>query len=123
MTNPRPRNIANDILDAVETATSKWTRQKKSEERHPGNIRYRVSRMTKEPSTKQKEAAWEVMEEAYLAASGNGRLPALARQIYLPGAPQDHGADRRQGAQIRIFFATVVARLHRGAWRRLERCL
>ena len=28
----RPRNIANDILDAVETATSKWTRQKKSEE-------------------------------------------------------------------------------------------
>ena len=37
MTNPRPRNIANDILDAVETATSKWTRQKKSEERHPGN--------------------------------------------------------------------------------------
>ena len=37
MTNSRPRNIANDILDAVETATSKWTRQKKSEERHPGN--------------------------------------------------------------------------------------
>jgi hypothetical protein len=23
----RPRNIANDMLDAVETATSKWTRQ------------------------------------------------------------------------------------------------
>ena len=40
----RPRNIANDILDVVETATSKWTRQKKSEERHPGNIRYRASR-------------------------------------------------------------------------------
>ena len=36
--NSRPRNIANDILDAVETATSKWTRQKKSEERHPGMI-------------------------------------------------------------------------------------
>ena len=46
MTKPRPRNIANDILDCVETATAKWTRQKKSEERHPGNIRYRVSRMT-----------------------------------------------------------------------------
>ena len=26
----RPRNIANDILDCVETATAKWTRQKKS---------------------------------------------------------------------------------------------
>ena len=32
---PRPRNIANDILDAVETATSKWTRQKKSEKNIP----------------------------------------------------------------------------------------
>ncbi len=29
----RPRNIANDMLDAVETATRKWTRQKKAEER------------------------------------------------------------------------------------------
>jgi hypothetical protein len=80
MTN-RPRNIANDILDAVETATSKWTRQKKSEERHPSNIRYRASRMTREPRTTQKEAAWEVMEAAYTAASGNGTLPASARQI------------------------------------------
>ena len=65
----RPRNIANDILDAVETATARWTKQKKSEERTPGNVRYRRSRMTKEPSTSQKDAAWEIMEEAYMAAS------------------------------------------------------
>jgi DNA topoisomerase 6 subunit A-like protein len=84
----RPRNIANDILDAVETATSKWTRQKKSEERHPGNIRYRASRMTREPRTTQKEAAWEVMEAAYMAASGNGTLPALARQIFYQARPK-----------------------------------
>jgi len=84
----RPRNIANDILDAVETATSKWTRQKKSEERHPGNIRYRASRMIREPRTTQKEAAWGIMEEAYLAASGGGRLPALARQIYYQARPK-----------------------------------
>ena len=86
MTNPRPRNIANDILDAVETATRKWTKQKKSEERHPGNIRYRVSRMTREPRTTQREAAWEVLEAAYMAASGNGALPAGAANL-LPGAP------------------------------------
>ena len=84
----RPRNIANDILDAVETATSKWTRQKKSEERHPGMIRYRVSRMTKEPRTSQKDAAWEIMEEAYLKASANDTLPALARQIYYQARPK-----------------------------------
>ena len=88
MTNLRPRNIANDILDAVETATSKWTRQKKSEERQPGNIRYRASRMTREPRTTQKEAAWEVMEQAYMAASGNGTLPASARQIYYQARPK-----------------------------------
>jgi hypothetical protein len=84
----RPRNVANDILDAVETATSKWTRQKKSEERHPGMVRYRVSRMTKEPRTTQKEAAWQIMGEAYMAASNNNTLPAMARQIFYQARPK-----------------------------------
>jgi hypothetical protein len=85
----RPRGIANDMIDAVEAATRKWTRQKKSEERHPGMIRYRVSRMTREPRTTQKDAAWQVMEEAYLAASGGSRqLPAKARQIYYQARPK-----------------------------------
>jgi hypothetical protein len=84
----RPRSIADDIIDIVETATSKWTRQKKSEERHPGMIRYRASRMTKEPRTTQKEAAWEIMEAAYLAASGNDTLPALVRQIFYQARPK-----------------------------------
>ena len=85
---PRPRNIANDILDAVESATSKWTRQKKSEERHPGMIRYRASRMTREPRTTQKDAAWKILEQAYMAASGNDTLPALARQIFYQARPK-----------------------------------
>jgi hypothetical protein len=84
----RSRNIANDILEAVETATSKWTRQKKTEERHPGMVRYRYSRMTKESRTTQKEAAWEVMEEAYMAASSGGTLPAMARQIFYQARPK-----------------------------------
>jgi hypothetical protein len=84
----RPRSIANDIVDAVETATGKWTRQKKSEERHPGNIRYRTSRMTRVPRTTQKDAAWEVLEKAYMAASGNGTLPASARQIFYQARPK-----------------------------------
>jgi hypothetical protein len=54
----RPRTIASDMLDALETAASKWTRQRKSEERHPGMVRYRVARLTKEPRTTQKDAAW-----------------------------------------------------------------
>jgi hypothetical protein len=85
---PRPRNIANDLIDVVETATSKWTRQKKSEERHPGMVRYRYSRMTKEPRTTQKDAAWKIMEEAYNRASSNGRLSASARQIFYQARPK-----------------------------------
>jgi hypothetical protein len=51
-------------------------------------IRYRASRMTKEPRITQKEAAWEIMEPAYMAASGNGTLPAMARQIYYQARPK-----------------------------------
>ena len=82
------KNMATDIIDVVREGTKRWTRQKKSEERHPGMIRYRMSRMTKEPRTSQKEAAWEIMEEAYLKASANDTLPALARQIYYQARPK-----------------------------------
>jgi hypothetical protein len=108
MTNARPRNIANDILDAVETATSKWTRQKKSEERHPGNIRYRASRMTREPRTSQKEAAWSILEDAYMAASGNGRLPALARQIFYQARPKIMAMTEDKELQYGYFSQTLL---------------
>ena len=88
MTDERPRNIANDMLDAIETATKKWTRQKKSEERHPGMIRYRASRMTKVARVTQKDAAWKVMEAAYMAASANDTLPAKARQVFYQARPK-----------------------------------
>ena len=123
MTKPRPRNIANDILDCVETATAKWTRQKKSEERHPGNIRYRMSRMTREPRTTQKEAAWEVMEAAYMAASGGGTLPAKARQIYYQARPKIMAMTDDKELQYGYFSPDLAARLHRRARRRLERRL
>ena len=40
----KPRGIATDMKDALARATHNWTRQRKSEEKHPGNVRYRVSR-------------------------------------------------------------------------------
>ena len=82
----RPRNIANDILDAVESATSRWTRQKKSEERHPGMVRYRVSRMTKEPRTTQKEVAWQVMEGCLLGRQRRRAAASLGAPDFLPSA-------------------------------------
>jgi hypothetical protein len=108
MTKPRPRNIANDILDCVETATTKWTRQKKSEERHPGNSRYRVSRMTREPRTTQKEAAWSILEEAYMAASGGGTLPAMARQIFYQARPKIMAMTDDKELQYGYFSQTLL---------------
>src|SRR6516164_5664607 len=104
----RPRNIANDILDAVETATSKWTRQKKSEERHPGMIRYRVSRMTKVPRTTQKEAAWAVMAECYRAVSGPRNLPAKARQIFYQARGKIMAMTENRELQYGYFSQTLL---------------
>jgi len=104
----RPRSIANDMLDAVETATAKWTKQKKSEERHPGNVRYRVSRMTREPRTTQREAAHEVLEAAYMAASGNGALPASARQIYYQARPKIMALTNDKELQYGYFSQTLL---------------
>jgi hypothetical protein len=111
-TNPkspaRPRNIANDMLDALETAASKWTRQAKSEERHPGMVRYRYSRMTKEPRTTQKEAAWQIMEQAYMAASNGGRLPAMARQIFYQARPKIMAMTDDKELQYNYFSQTLL---------------
>src|SRR5262249_69282 len=49
------------------------------------NAAYRLLDKTDNPSIK--EAAWEVMEEAYMAASGDGELPANARQIMYAARP------------------------------------
>jgi hypothetical protein len=104
----QPRGIADDIVDAVQTATSKWTRQKKSEERHPGNIRYRVSRMTREPRTTQKDAASEILEEAYMAASNNNKLPAKARQIFYQARPKIMALTENKELAYNYFSQTLL---------------
>jgi hypothetical protein len=106
--NTRPHGIANDILDAVEPATNKWTRQKKSEERHPGMIRYRVSRMTKVPRTTQKKAAWQIMEAAYMAASANDTLPAKARQIFYQARPKVMALTENKELKYGYFSQTLL---------------
>jgi hypothetical protein len=104
----RPHNIVSDLRDAVTTATAQWTRQKKSEERYPGNVRYRASRMTAAPRTTQKDAAWEVMEDAYMAASGGGGLPTSARQIYYQARPKIMALTDNKEIVYNYFSQTLV---------------
>jgi hypothetical protein len=88
--------MAGDIIDAVREGTKKWTRTVKAEERSPASRAYRESRMTRERGTSMKEAAAQIMEKAYLQASGNGTLPANARQIMYAARPHIQQVTGRQ---------------------------
>jgi hypothetical protein len=81
MTKNNKRDLASEILGAVEEVTKQWTRTVKAEERSPSARLHRASRMMRESRVSLKDAAAEVMEEAYNKASGDGQLPANARQI------------------------------------------
>jgi DNA topoisomerase VI subunit B len=75
-----PFELAGEIRELVTGVTKKWAKQRKAEERSAAaaaNRRYvfKAARYT------IKDAAYEIMEAAYLKASGNGLLPANARQI------------------------------------------
>lgn len=75
------------ILDAVQGVTKKWAQQRKAEERstrRASDRRYvfRARALT------VKDAAYSVMEAAYLRASSNGQLPANARQIMYAARPR-----------------------------------
>jgi hypothetical protein len=104
----RARNIANDMIDALETAASKWTRQKKSEERHPGMVRYRVSRMTKEPRTSQKDAWAGIALEVYTLVAGPRNLPALVRQLFYKARPKIMAATDDKELGYGYFSQTLV---------------
>jgi hypothetical protein len=75
------KGMAADIIGAIREGTKKWTKTRKSEERNPASRSYRLVRMTRERTVQFREAAWEVMEKAYLQASGDRKDPANARQI------------------------------------------
>ena len=85
--NDRPRDMANDIIDAVRECTKQWSKTWKSEERSPASRSYRYARMTYERGVQFKEAAAQIMEAAYLKVSGDGQYPANARQIMYAARP------------------------------------
>jgi hypothetical protein len=68
------------ISEMVTGVTKKWAKQRKTEERSKRATANRRFVFTRARWT-IKDAAYEIMETAYLKASGNGRFPANARQI------------------------------------------
>jgi hypothetical protein len=99
----RPRDLANDIIGLVREGTKKWTRTRKAEERSPASRSYRAQRMTRERGVSFKEAAAEIMEQAYVKVSGNGQYPANARQIMYAARPH---IQQRTGKQLEPNYFT-----------------
>ncbi len=77
---------SDDIIGAVTGVTKKWAKQRKAEERHANAEANRWIVLTRSRYT-IKDAAWDVMEDAYLKASGGGTLPAHARQVMYAARP------------------------------------
>jgi hypothetical protein len=74
-------SMAADIIGAIREGTKKWTKTVKSEERNPASRAQRYYRMTRARGKSLKDAAAEILPDAYDRVSGGGVLPANARQL------------------------------------------
>jgi hypothetical protein len=93
------------IIAAVQGVTKKWAKQRKAEERHASARRNRGIVMMRRRHVSIRDAAWRVMERAYLQASANNTLPANARQIMYAARPFiQQLADRGLGARFDQYF-------------------
>lgn len=72
------------LINAVTKATQTWTKQRKAEEREKSRALRRREALIPSYRLTIKEAAWKVMQQAYLKASAGNTLPAHARQIMYP---------------------------------------
>ena len=79
---------AEDIINLFTDATKKWTKQRKSEERHSGDVRYRFQAMTSAKRIHLTTAAARVMTPAYMKVSNNNTFPAEVRQIMYAARPE-----------------------------------
>ena len=114
------------IIGAVEGVTKKWAKQRKREEREASARRNRRNVMARRPTPSSvREAAWQIMETAYLKASANGTLPAHARQIMYAARPHIQAtADRDLGARFDQYFTQqLLPEYIEEDGRRLERGL
>jgi Histidine kinase-, DNA gyrase B-, and HSP90-like ATPase/Protein of unknown function C-terminus (DUF2399) len=94
---PPGDDISDALTGTVEAVTKKWAAQRKAEERHANARLRRREVMTRTRRITVKEASLAEMEDAYLKASGNGRLYANVRQIMYAARP---GVLERTGGQI-----------------------
>lgn len=85
-----PAAIAADLQRLVKLATTRFTKVKRQADRNDRMQARDLEELRNAHKVKPmtvKAAAWQVMEQAYLKASGNGTLPANARQMMYAARP------------------------------------
>jgi hypothetical protein len=97
---------ANKIIGDITAVTKKWTRQRKAEERRRSAAARRSTMWSRRDTTK--DAAYEVMEAAYLKASDNGTLPAAARQIMYAARPLIQDITGEEKLDDKYFTQTLL---------------
>jgi hypothetical protein len=80
--------LKNDLSSALESIAKDWKKAKRQADKQDRVSSHTLNRMRSRPQRVTiRDVAFEVMEDAYMNASGNGRLPANARQIYYAARP------------------------------------
>jgi hypothetical protein len=81
--------LGNDLSSAIKSVAKEWKKAKRHADKEDRVSSYRLARMRYKPTRETiRDAAFQVMEDAYGKASGGGRYPANARQIYYAARPQ-----------------------------------
>jgi hypothetical protein len=102
-------SAAKAIIAGVESVTKEWARQRKAEERNRRAEIVREDRLLRFRSAMTiQQAAYRFMPEAYAKASGDGKLPAKARQVMYAARPKILDATGRDTFKDEYFTQTLL---------------
>jgi hypothetical protein len=108
---------AKAIADLVEGVTGKWAKQRKAEERDHYARQRRYERMVRyDRPVSLKDAADQVLQQAYMAASANGTLPANPRQIMYAARPEILAITGKDYLDSQYFTQTLLTDYIREHW-------
>jgi hypothetical protein len=100
---------AKAIADLIEGVTEKWAKQRKAEERDRSARARRADRLIRRERPRSlKDTAASVMEQAYMAASANGTLPANPRQVMYCARPKILAITGRGNLDSQYFTQTLL---------------
>jgi DNA topoisomerase VI subunit B len=105
-----PSDCADALADAVLAVTKNWAKQMRAEIRdHNATLRRREAlERQRERHMSIKEAAAMVLRKAYTKASGDGQLPAKARQIMYAARPGILALIKKEGFNDTYFTQQIL---------------